>query len=260
MKPIFKFRFVNEITGSFVLLALLALIAGVFLAGRAQGLFESKFHLYARFDTDEGSFGLKRGAEIRIRDTLAGSLIRLEPDEDGNIEATFEIKESFHNLVREGSKGVVRKTLIVTGDSYIEILPGNPQNPLLPNNSYIECGKDAEIMEQALTFLEELRSNTIPNLVKLQATLDLLPSLIQQTSNTLFAAETLLQNDTPQLMQQAADTLSSADKLLKEDLAALTKQTQATLQETQATLEGLQRHWILRKYMPPSEADLLLQP
>ena len=73
MNMAFKFRFVNEITGIFVMLALAALAAGVFFAGRAQGLFEPKFQLQALFTTDEGSFGLKRGAEVRIRDTAAST-------------------------------------------------------------------------------------------------------------------------------------------------------------------------------------------
>lgn len=238
MNMAFKFRFVNEITGIFVILALLALAAGIFFAGRAQGLFEPTFHLHTKFTTEEGSFGLKRGAEVRIRDTAAGKVISLEPDAEGNIQATFEIKESFHGFVRTSSRAVVRKTLIVTGDAYVEILVGDKSDPSLPHNATIECVKDTEIIEQAMQLLDDLREQTIPTLIKLQEFLDQLPAVAAQTKNTLSATETLM----------------------REEIPALSLQAQDTLRETERTLVGLQRHWLLRKYMPPPDHDLLLSP
>ena len=260
MNMAFKFRFVNEITGIFVMLALAALAAGVFFAGRAQGLFEPKFQLQALFTTDEGSFGLKRGAEVRIRDTAAGSVIRLEPDAEGNIQAIFEIKESFHGFVRASSRAVVRKTLIVTGDAYVEILVGSRSDPLLPHNATIECSKDTEIVEQAMKLLDDLRAQTIPALKKLQEFLDQLPAVAAQTTGTLGAAETLLRDDVPALTQQTRNTLGAAETLLRDDIPALARQTQDTLRETEKILDGLQRHWLLRKYMPPPEHELLIAP
>lgn len=258
MNTAFKFRFVNEITGAFVLLAVIAMAAGIFFAGRAQGLFEPKFHLHTLFTTDEGSFGLKRGAEVRIRDTAAGSVIRLEPDDDGNIQATFEIKESFHGFVRTGSRAIVRKTLVVTGDAYVEITVGSRNDPLLPHDAMIECSKDTEIIEQATKLLDDLREQTIPTLEKLREFLESLPAVAAQTTNTLAAAETLLSQDAPALTKQAGDTLGAAEELLRREAPDLSRQMQDTLRETQNILDGLQRHWLLRKYMPPPADNLLL--
>ncbi len=260
MNTAFKFRYVNEITGVFVLLAAAALAAGIFFAGRAQGLFEPTFHLRAQFSTDAGSFGLKRGAEVRIRDTAAGSVIRLEPDAEGNILGTFEIKESFHGFVRTSSRAVVRKTLVVAGDAYVEILVGSRQDPLLPHNAMIECAKDTEIIEQAAKLLDDLRAQAIPALEKLRQFLDQLPAVAAQTTGTLGAAETLLRQEAPALTKQTRATLGAAEELLRREAPDLARQTQDTLRETQHILEGLQRHWLLRKYMPPPEHDLLLAP
>ena len=58
----FKFRFVNEIAGAFVLLAVAVLAAGIFLAGRAQGLFEPRFRLHTVFSAEEGTYGLTKGS------------------------------------------------------------------------------------------------------------------------------------------------------------------------------------------------------
>ena len=42
MAPPFKFRYVNEIAGFFVLVVVLLFAAGIVLAGRAQGWFEKE--------------------------------------------------------------------------------------------------------------------------------------------------------------------------------------------------------------------------
>ena len=234
----FKFRFVNEITGAFVLFAIVVLIAGIFLAGRAQGLFEPKFRLYTVFQAEDGTYGLKKGSEIRIRDTVAGSVIRINPTAEGTIEATFELKASFHGFVRTNSVAVVKKTLIVAGDSFVDISIGNRQAPRMPTGSMIACTLDKDITRQALLVLEELRARLLPTLDKVNVLLDELPALTVQTRNTLQASEVLLREDVPGLLIQAQDTMRS----------------------TQVLIEGLQRHWLLRKYIENPESGPLISP
>ena len=234
----FKFRFVNEITGAFVLFAIAVLIAGIFLAGRAQGLFEPKFRLHTVFQAEEGTHGLKKGSEVRIRDTTAGSVIRINPTMEGTIEATFELKASFHGFVRTNSAAVVKKTLIVAGDSFVDISIGNRQFPMMPDGSLIPCVPDKDITQQALLVLEELRAKLLPTVDKLNAVLDELPALAAQTRNTLQASEILLREDVPGLLIQSQDTMRS----------------------TQVLIEGLQRHWLLRKYIANPESGPLISP
>jgi len=236
----FKFRFVNEITGAFVILAIAALLAGIFLAGRAQGLFEPKFRLHTVFQLGEGTYGLKKGSEVRIRDTAVGSVIRIHPTAGGTIEATFELKESFHGFVRSNSVAVVKKTLIMVGDSFVDISIGNRHDPLMPDGSQIACTADKGITEQASLFLEEFRTRGLPTLEKLNTVLDELPSFMVQTGNALHEHEVLLQ------------------LLLSEDIHGQLAQFRDTMWAAQVLFEGLQRHWMLRGYIenpkrnPPS--------
>jgi hypothetical protein len=78
-KP-FKFRYVNEIVGGFVLMVIAALIVGIILAGKAQEWFEPVYELRLSFP-EEGSLGPAkggrgadpghhggRGEKIRVRD------------------------------------------------------------------------------------------------------------------------------------------------------------------------------------------------
>jgi len=238
MDTTFKFRFVNEITGLFVLLAVALLAAGIFMAGNAQGIFEKKFTLNVVFTSQEGSFGLKKGSEIKILNTPAGFVGQVEPTPDGAITAVFVIKERYHGFIRAGSRALVKKTLVITGDSYVEITVGDRTGPVVPAGGSIECVKDTEILEQASAMLEEIRAKAIPALDKLQ----------------------LVLNELPGLTIQAKQTLRQGEILMRDDLPGLTAQTQDTLRDTQILIRGLQRHWLLRKYIEPVDGSPMIDP
>jgi len=238
MNQPFKFRFVNEIVGAFVLGAIVLLIAGIFLAGRAQGFFESKFKLHTEFATEEGSFGLQKGSDVRIRDAVAGTVASIVPSSDGVLTATLVIKESFHPFVRINSRAIVKKALIITGDTYVDISSGNMSDPIMPDDSMIKCIKDTQIIEQATRLIDDLRTNTIPILKQTKVVLDEIAPLAAQAKSTLREGENVLHNNVPAVLFQAQDTLRSA----------------------QVTLEALQRHWFLRKYVEPSDNSQIVSP
>jgi ABC-type transporter Mla subunit MlaD len=238
MSQPFKFRFVNEITGVFVLSAIALLIVTIFLAGRAQGFFESKFTLEAEFATEEGSFGLQKGSDIRIRDAVAGTVSSITPSTNGILTATMVIKESFHPFVRISSRAVVKKALIITGDAYVDILSGNMHDPIMPDGSMIKCVKDTQIIEQATRLIDDLHTNTIPLLKQTKVVLDEIAPLAAQAKSTLREGENVLKNNVPATLLQAQDTLRAA----------------------QVTLEALQRHWFLRKYVEPYDASQIVSP
>ena len=238
MDKTFKFKFVNEITGVFVLLAIVFLVAGIFFAGRAQGLFEPKFHLLAVFQAEDGTYGLKKGSEVRIRDTVAGSVSEIRPLDEGTIQATFELKSSFHNFVRTNSVAVIKKALVVAGDSFVDISIGKREFPLIASGGIIACVPDQDITQQALKVLAEIREKALPAIDKVNALLDEMPALASQARETLRESEELLSDEVPALLIQAQDTALAARILI----------------------EGLQRHWILRKYVEKPELGPLLAP
>jgi len=238
MSQPFKFRFVNEIVGVFVLGAMVLLVVGIFLAGRAQGFFESKFKLYAEFATEEGSFGLQKGSDVRIRDAVAGTIASITPSANGTLTATLVIKESFHPFVRVNSRATVKKALIITGDSYVDISSGSMSDPLMPAGSMIQCVKDTQIIEQATRLIDDLHTNTIPVLKQTKVVLDELAPLAVQAKNTLREGENVLRHNVPAVLLQAQDTLRSA----------------------QITLEALQRHWFLRSYVEPVDSSQIVSP
>jgi ABC-type transporter Mla subunit MlaD len=134
-----------------------------------------------------------KGSEVRIRDTAAGSVARIHPTAEGTIEATFELKESYHGFVRANSVAVVKKTLLVVGDSYVDISIGSRHEPQMPDGSRILCTADRGIAAQASQVLEELHTRGLPTLERLNAVLDKMPALMSQFRDTLRDAEVLFE-------------------------------------------------------------------
>lgn len=231
----FKFRFVNEIVGVFVLLAVAVLAAAVFLAGRAQGIFEPAFRLHTTLGAGEGTYGLKSGSEVRIGDIVAGSVARIRPTAEGTIEAVLSLKESFHGFVRRDSAAVVKKTLLVAGDSYVDISVGGRGEPLLPDGGRIPCTADRGIAERASAFLEEFRAKGLPTLERLDTVLEQMPAFMTQTGRAMREHEIFV------------------EELRREDIHGTMAQFKESLREAQVLFEAMERHWALRGYVEPPQ-------
>jgi len=297
-KP-FKFRYVNEIVGTMVLLVLAVLIAGIVIAGREQGWFEPSYEVRALFGP-EGVMGLRKGSEVRIQDTPAGVISDIIPNEDGFMEAVFSVRGRFEPYIRSDSTGVVRRAFAVAGDAYVEITVGRGASlPAEPR--YIPVIQDTEIIQIAEDLLEEVRAVTVPAIEQLQHALEEYTGLaedlrdpdgpVQELLMSLSAiAQGLEDGEGPagKLLRDEAmaqeiegsvarvnalldeltgvvETISLAAEPLPrmvdrvagelEDVPGLVNQTQATLVEVEVLLSGIQRHWLLRKYMESDKRD-----
>lgn len=303
-KP-FKFRYVNEIVGVFVLLVLTLVIAGIVVAGRAQGWFEPVHEVRVEFPDEEGSMGLRRGSEVRVLDTPAGMVMDIQPREDGVMEGIFRVRGQFFQYVRQDSTGVVMRAFAVAGDAYVEITRGRG-DPLPEEHPYIPIIRDTELLDLAESLLDEVRATTVPAIEQLQRLLEEATALttdlrdpegdVQQmlaSVNRMIqgveagegAVGKLLRD--PEVADEVAGLVTQVGTLLEEvqliledvgratvqlpqmtdrlageleDVPGLVYQTQATLQEAEVLLTGIQRHWLLRRYVEHEdrlEADRL---
>ncbi len=159
MAQTYKFRYVNELVGTFVILVVILLLAGIFFAGRAQQWFEPVYKFNLTFPP-EGSFGLKPGAEVVILGTLIGSLKRITVGEDGAMTGRIAIKGDFIRFVRSDSRAIVKKKYVVAGDSYIMITRGTGAR--LSEGATLKCVKDTEITEMIEEVVRQVKEATLP--------------------------------------------------------------------------------------------------
>ena len=294
----FKFRYVNEIVGGFVLLVVLLLLAGVLVAGRAQHWFEAMYEIDLRFPP-EGSMELQKGAEVMLLGAKVGSVQDILVDDAGSISGTMRVRGPFMRFVRADSIALVKKKMVVTGDAYIELTRGTGE-ALPRTGGEIECKKDTEILqmlEKALETLQMEAENTLRlvntaiieytdiaenlndpqgNLQQLLANVNGLlldirtgaglpakvlndPAMAKDVENIVAQVQELMTKINAmaaELQATVAKLPPMADTLGAEvdNLPALTGDAQTMMRETSTLLDGLQKHWLLKKYMGSDDA------
>ena len=168
MEERFKFRRVDEITGTFVLVVVAVLIATVMWAGHSQRWFKSRVTLRIVLP-EAGAAGIRQGSEVYFLGTLVGSVSDVVVDTTGRMEAETNIRRDFFRFVRADSSAVVKKKFCVAGDSFFEITRGQGQ-PLPEKNASIVCNEQFQSALEAA--IEEIRRETLLVLKKTGAGLD----------------------------------------------------------------------------------------
>lgn len=285
-KP-FKFRYVNEIVGSFVLFIVVLLILSVVLIGNAQEWFVPKHEVYIRFPT-RGSAGLKKGADVEIMETQAGRLERIIINEDGSMEGKILITGNFVNYIRADSEAIIKKRFAVAGDSFIEITRGTNEVPT-ESKVYIPCRKDEDLTEMVQEIMQQVQDAVIPFVEKVEAILAAYEAVATNVNNpegpiqqSLLSVQRIMADleagkgpagmllRDPDMTAQLRETVGSLQKLAndlvkigedvksitatanttaQEQLPRLTRETTETIEESRKLIEGLQRHWLLRGSM-----------
>jgi phospholipid/cholesterol/gamma-HCH transport system substrate-binding protein len=297
----FKFRRVNEITGSFVLVVVALLIAALVWTGHSQRWFKSRVTLRIVLPED-GAAGIRQGSEVYFLGTLVGSVSDVLVDKTGRMEAEASIRHDFFRFVRADSSAVVKRKFGVAGDSFFEITRGEGQ-PLPEKNASIVCNEQFQSALEAA--VEEIRREAVLVLKKTSAGLDTWTQLgadLGETRQRLDQLTVRLENITtdveqgkgtvgkwitdPALADEAQKLLARANEAMSElqgmvtnlnvavkhvqdgtarlpeitgavadeakDLPGLVLQTQTSMRELERLIEAMQRHWLLRRYVNPT--------
>ncbi|MGA3266394.1 MAG: MlaD family protein [Verrucomicrobiota bacterium] len=297
----FKFRRVNEITGTFVLVVVAVLIAAVAWTGHSQSWFKSRVTLRIVLP-EAGAAGIRQGSEVYFLGTLVGSVSDVLVDKTGRMEAEANIRRDFFRFVRADSSAVVKMKFGVAGDSFFEITRGQGQ-PLPEKNASIVC---KEQYQSALEVaVEEIRGQTVAVLKKTSTGLDAwttlgtnlittqerLEQMIGHLDNIVTGVEqgkgtagklitdTALADEAQNLLAQANEMMGQlqdaatnlnvavsniqtgtvrlpeiTDAVANEmkDLPGLVLQTQVSMREVERLVEAMQRTWLLRKHVNPT--------
>ena len=294
----FKFRYVNEIVGGFVILVVLLLLAGVLVAGNAQHWFDPMHEIDLDFPP-EGSMDLQKGAEVMLLGARVGSVQDILVDDDGDITGSIRVRGSFMRFVRADSVALVKKKMVVTGDAFIELTRGTGAE-LPKTDARIPCVKDTEILqmlEDALNTLAMEAENTLRlvnraieeytmlaenmnepegNLQQLLANLNGLMLDIRQGQGlpAKLLNDPAMAKDVEDIVAQVQELMVKINAMAAElqtvvaklppltdtvagevdNLPVITGDAQTLMRETTTLLDGLQKHWLLRKYMGSDDA------
>jgi len=294
----FKFRYVNEIVGGFVMLVVLLLLAGILVAGHAQHWFETMYEINLHFPP-EGSMELQKGGEVMLLGAKVGSVQDIIVGDDGNITGSIRVRGSFMRFVRADSIALVKKKLVVTGDSFIELTRGTGAE-LPRSGGEIDCVKDTEIIQMLEEALEQLRKEAEETVTLVNAAIDEYTKLAAGMNDPEGNLQQLMANanglledirtgegipakmlndpamaeDVAAIIEQVQELMLKVNAMAAEmqlavaklppmadtlgsevdNLPVMTGEAQTLMRETTLILDGLQKHWLLRKYMGSDDA------
>jgi len=235
----FKFRHVNAITGTFVLIVIGLLIAVVLWMGRSQRWFKSSVELRIILP-ETGAAGIRQGSEVYFLGTRVGSVSDVIVDKTGRMEAEANIRYDFFLFVRADSSAAVKKKFGVAGDSFFEITRGEGQ-PLPEKNASIVCNDQSQsALESAI---EEIRHETVLVLQKTSTGLDTWTQLgtdLRETRQHLDQVAVRLENLSAGV-EQGKGTVGKllSDTTLADEAQKLLARADDTMSELQGVVTNL---------------------
>lgn len=149
----------ERLVGAFVLAAIALVFMMLAFNKQTQQLFEKKFTLHG---TLHDAQGISTDTHVIVSGLDVGSVDDLDLTPDNRIAVTMKVLEKYHGLIRTDSRGALSK-LSVLGSAAIEIRPGSPDKPLMPNGANI-------ILEEPLS-MDQMMSQISPVLLDVKATL-----------------------------------------------------------------------------------------
>jgi len=142
--------------GALFTLALVIVALTVMTVGGDSRLFAQKKYYTVVFPD---ATGLTSGSPVKMSGVRVGSVktIRLptNPHTQG-IEVIVMVDEAYAARVREDSTAALRILQMLSGEKYVDIVPGSPERAQLPEMSEIRLSQDPELLEQAAEAAENL--------------------------------------------------------------------------------------------------------
>ena len=228
----FTHRYINQVTGAFVLLALLISVSVIYVAGQEHSWFKRTI-AFGLLLPEEGSYGLKPGAAVMILGAVAGEITDITITSDDRMMARMRVRQDFARFIGTDSHATIKKTMGVAGDSFVNI-SGRPGSPL-NNDTLIEAVVDREVMEMLQETLEKVRAELLPALRSIRLAAE---SHVQLTGNleipALKTIETLNSIATKIDKGQGLANRVLSDKLMADDIRAVIDQTNIMVRETSA--------------------------
>lgn len=330
----FKFRYVREIVGVFVLGSLAVALLGLLVLGTGRRWFEQKADLGAVFQAEKAAV-IHKGVPVRLAGERIGEVtgIRLEGIERSHV--TMRVRANAMEALRTDSKAILRVPIAgLVGELAIELtpgtetapfpadqeLPGIAQGDLLGEIEHVAAVLSVEVPEitkqvrmllehanalagqaaagRAGTHASALLANTSRLVAQAEreqvaarasailAQLDRLLKSVNAGEGTAgrFVKDPALHDRTAALLQDLHESWADIAKILEgtgklagdagvltaqvkkraDSIPAMMDQTERLLLRTNQTLEGMQRHWLLRGTVaepgappvPPAVLDL----
>lgn len=222
-------------TGTFVVLGLTALIAGIFLVGSQEGLFHPTFQVSAYFSS---ASGVRSGSAVRMAGVDIGTVDKVEVSPfDTKIRVDMKLDSRMQGFVKKDSYATIVPEGLV-GNYYVDVAVGSRIGEHVEDGDIIqsrEATRLTAVLDSTVVILENIRDasdklNQILTIVqqghgtlgKLIASDDIYKNLEHMSSRADSGLTTQL-NNIERLSGSVQDVVQKADTLLTNANAVVAK-------------------------------------
>jgi phospholipid/cholesterol/gamma-HCH transport system substrate-binding protein len=202
----------NIRVGTFLLITLAMLGTVVFLVGRIESRFESKYEVKAEF---ANVAGLSEGADVRVGGIRRGTVnhIRLPQQPNGKVTVEMSLNKETLNVVKQDSVASIKSEGLL-GDKYVEVSFGSQQGARMKGGEEIgsEPALDISDLVAKTNQLLDSAHQTMQNLAGVTENANQITAKVNEGKGTVGA----LINDKSMYRQATAGATS-----LQEDAEAL---------------------------------------
>jgi ABC-type transporter Mla subunit MlaD len=236
MTPAFKFRNLNRIVGAFVLAAVVVLLTGIVLVGKARHWMERSFTVEVAFRAQDIGL-LHTSLPVKILGDNAGQVLDAHLQSATETRATLEIRQSFRKALRADCYAIVHTPVAgLLGETFVEVWPGQSTVPL--PDDFIIPGKPGED-------LVELAKNSVANFGQAAGEIrDLISENRKEIAQAIINVRRMSENldrlvaDNQALINQVLTRLDEMGK----QVAELVAENRANVKETTARLPAAVDH------------------
>jgi phospholipid/cholesterol/gamma-HCH transport system substrate-binding protein len=147
--------------GAFLALALIVFAVGIMAVGGESRLFSRKASYRVVFPATDG---LLVGSPVKMGGVQVGSVTQLKlPTDPGaqGVVVVMGVQRSYASRVRQGSEASQKFLQYLSGEKYIQLTPGDPNQPAIPEGELIPASKGSRLFEQSEDIADNLNAITI---------------------------------------------------------------------------------------------------
>jgi phospholipid/cholesterol/gamma-HCH transport system substrate-binding protein len=147
--------------GAFLALALIVLAAGILAVGGESRLFSRKASYRVVFPATDG---LIVGSPVKMGGVQVGTVTSLKlPTDPGahGVEVSLGVQRSYASRVRQGSEASQKFLQYLSGEKYVELTPGDPNQPAIPEGELLPSSKGSRLFEQSEDIADNFNAITI---------------------------------------------------------------------------------------------------
>jgi phospholipid/cholesterol/gamma-HCH transport system substrate-binding protein len=147
--------------GAFLALALIVLAAGILAVGGESRLFSRKASYRVVVPATDG---LIVGSPVKMGGVQVGTVTSLKlPTDPGahGVEVSLGVQRSYASRVRQGSEASQKFLQYLSGEKYVELTPGDPNQPAIPEGELLPSSKGSRLFEQSEDIADNFNAITI---------------------------------------------------------------------------------------------------